>query len=155
MSLGAMIETQEIELRPAVAADFDFARGIHHAGMRWLGERLLGCWDDAAQDARFKRKFVLAEVRVIVAGGDDAGYLQTAVEDDVVVIKELHIDEAFQNRAIGTKVLGLLLAEARRLAKPMTVSVVAFNPALAFYKRAGFRIVSERDQRFQLRHDNR
>ncbi len=149
-----MIETHEIDLRPAVAADFDFARGLHHAGMRWLGERLHGRWDDAAQDARFEQKFVLREVRIVVAGGDDAGYLQTAVDGGDVVIKELHIDAAFQNRGIGTKVLRMLLAEARRKTMPLAVTVVAFNPALAFYQRAGFRIVSEQDQRFRLRHEN-
>jgi len=155
MNSGVVSEIQGLELRPAVAADFAFARGVHHTGMRWLGERLLGHWDVALQDARFEQKFVLDEVRIIVTGGDSAGYLQTAVEADGVVLKELHIDAAFQNRGIGTKVLGLLLGEARRIARPMTVTVVKFNPALAFYQRAGFRIISEQDQRYHLRHENK
>jgi hypothetical protein len=29
-----------IELRPAVAADYHFARTVHHAGMRWIAERV-------------------------------------------------------------------------------------------------------------------
>jgi ribosomal protein S18 acetylase RimI-like enzyme len=147
-------EAQDVKLRAAVAADFGFARGVHHAGMRWLGERLHGRWDDVRQDTRFKQKFVVDEVCIIVAGGDDAGYVQTADEAGSIVIKELHVDEAFQNRGIGTKVLRMLLAEARRMAKPMMVTVVTFNPALAFYQRAGFRIVSEQDQRFCLRYEN-
>jgi ribosomal protein S18 acetylase RimI-like enzyme len=154
MSLLVTSEAQDVALRAAVAADFGFARGIHHAGMRWLGERLHGRWDDVLQDTRFKQKFVVDEVRIIVAGGDDAGYVQTADEAGSIVIKELHVDEAFQNRGIGTNVLRMLLAEARRMAKPMMVTVVTFNPALAFYQRAGFRIVSEQDQRFRLRYDN-
>ena len=102
----------------------------------------------------FKLKFVVDEVRIIVAGGDDVGYAQAADETGSIEIKELHVDEALQNRGIGTKVLRMLLAEARRMAKPMMVTVVTFNPALAFYQRAGFRIVSEQDQRFRLRYDN-
>ena len=102
----------------------------------------------------FKLKFVVDEVRIIVAGGDDVGYVQAADEAGSIEIKELHIDEALQNRGIGTKVLRMLLAEARRMAKPKMVTVVTFNPALAFYQRAGFRIVSEQDQRFRLRYDN-
>ena len=155
MSPNVVSKAQDLELRPAAASDFAFARGVHHAGMRWLGERLHGHWDDVVQDTRFEQKFVVEEVRIIAAGGDDAGYLQIAVDADHVVIKELHIDEAFQNRGIGTRVLRLLLAEARGIAKPMTVTVVKFNPALAFYQRAGFRIVSEQDQRFRLRHENK
>ena len=154
MSLLVTSEAQDVALRAAVAADFGFARGIHHAGMRWLGERLHGRWDDVLQDTRFKQKFVVDEVRIIVAGGDDAGYVQTADEAGSIEINELHVDEAFQNRGIGTKVLRMLLAEARRMAKPMMVTVVTFNPALAFYQRAGFRIVSEQDQRFCLRYEN-
>jgi ribosomal protein S18 acetylase RimI-like enzyme len=137
-----------VRLRAAEAADYDFARRVHHAGMRWIGERLLGCWDEAAQDARFQGKFVLAEVRVIVAGGDDGGYLQVAAGAGALELKELHIAAPFQKRGIGSEVLRLVLADARRLAKPATVSVVKFNPALAFYQRAGFRIVGQDDQRF-------
>ena len=144
-----------MHLRAAGAADYDFARRIHHAGMRWIGERLHGSWDYAVQDARFKQKFVLEEVCIIVADGDDAGYLQAAVVENNIVLKDLHIDEAFQNRGIGSQVLRALLAEARRIAKSVTVSVVKFNPALAFYERAGFRIVSEPDKfRYLLRHQN-
>jgi len=54
-----------IELRAALPTDYDFARGVHHAGMRWIAERLFG-WDDAAQAEKFARQFVLAEARVIV-----------------------------------------------------------------------------------------
>jgi ribosomal protein S18 acetylase RimI-like enzyme len=152
---SGMTVDQHITLRTAQAADFAFARAVHHAGMRWLGERLLGHWDGALQDKRFAQKFVREEVRIIVAGDADAGYIQTADEAGAVVIKELHIDEAFQNRGIGTGVLHLVLAEARRMTKPVTVTVVTFNPALAFYQRAGFRVVSEQDQRFSLRHENK
>jgi ribosomal protein S18 acetylase RimI-like enzyme len=142
-----------VRLRAAAAPDYEFARRIHHAGMRWLGERLHGEWDQIVQNARFEQKFVLEEVRVIVVDGEDAGYIQTAVETEDILIKELHIGDTFQNRGAGTEVLRMLLAEAQRIAKPMTVSVVKFNPALAFYERAGFRVMSEKDQRVVLRHE--
>jgi ribosomal protein S18 acetylase RimI-like enzyme len=155
MNSSVSREAPGVRLRAATATDREFARQLHHAGMRWLGERLHGKWDHAVQDARFKQKFVLEEVRVIVADEEDAGYLQTADVGGEVVLKELHITEAFQNRGIGTEVLRMLLAEARRTAKPVAVTVVKFNPAVAFYERAGFRIVSEQDQyRYFLRHQN-
>jgi ribosomal protein S18 acetylase RimI-like enzyme len=145
-------EAPIVRLRAAETADFDFARRIHHAGMRWLGERLHGGWDDAVQDNRFKGKFVLVEVRVIVADGNDAGYLQVAVVADALDLKELHIDASFQNRGIGAEVLRLLLAEAHGLGKAMTVNVVEFNPARAFYERAGFRVVRRETHKLYMRH---
>jgi ribosomal protein S18 acetylase RimI-like enzyme len=154
MSFPAMHKTQiGVRLRGAAAPDYEFAQSVHHAGMRWLGERLHGEWDQTVQNARFEQKFVLEEVRVIVVDGEDVGYVQTAVETEDISIKELHIGETFQNRCIGTEVLRMLRAEAQRIAKPMTVSVVKFNPALAFYERAGFQVMSEKDQRVLLRHE--
>ncbi len=91
-------ETQIVRLRAAEAADYDFARRIHHAGMRWIGERLFG-GDDAFQDARFERRFVLAEVRVIVADGKDAGYLQVALGNDALDVKNCHIDASLPEPA--------------------------------------------------------
>ena len=61
-------ETSIVRLRPATGVDYDFARRVHHGGMRWIAERLFGPWDAAAQDEKFKRQFVLDEVRIIVAG---------------------------------------------------------------------------------------
>ncbi len=101
-----------------------------------------------------RRNLFRTRSEIVEANGENAGYLQTAVGPDEVVLKELHIDQAFQNRGIGSEVLRMLLAEAARLSKPVTVTVVTFNPALAFYRRAGFRIVSEQDQRFRLCHNN-
>ncbi len=146
-------ETQIVRLRAAKAADYDFARRVHHAGMRWIGERLLGGWDDAFQNVRFRGKFVLAEVRVIVVDSEDAGYLQVAAGKDAVELKELHIDAAFQNRGIGSEVMRLLVAEAREMAMPISVSVVEFNPARAFYERVGFRVVGQEEHKLLMRHD--
>jgi ribosomal protein S18 acetylase RimI-like enzyme len=139
-----------IRLRAASAADYGFARGVHHAGMRWIAERLSG-WDDAAQDEKFERQFVLPEVRIIALDEQDVGYLQAVEEPDALWLKELHVAAAFQNRGIGTQVLRQLCAEAERMGKPMTVGVVKFNPARALYERAGFRIVGEDAHKFYLR----
>jgi GNAT superfamily N-acetyltransferase len=141
-----------LRLRAASPADYDFARGVHHAGMRWIAERLSG-WDDAAQAAKFERQFVLAEVRIIVVDGRDVGYLQAAEEPDAFLLKELHVAAPFQNRGIGTAVLRRLFVEAQEMEKPMTVGVVKFNPACKLYKRLGFRAVGEDAHKFHMRRD--
>jgi GNAT superfamily N-acetyltransferase len=139
-------------MRAASSTDYAFARAIHHTGMRWIAERLFG-WDDATQDAKFERQFVLPEVRIIVLHDQDIGYLQVVEEPDAVLLKELHVAVSFQNRGIGTEVLRRLFEEAQRMGKPMAVGVVKFNPARALYERLGFRIVGEDAQKFYLRRD--
>jgi len=146
-------EVPTIRLRPATVADYDFTRRVHHSGMRWIAERLFGPWDDAAQDEKFKRQFVLAEVRIIVMGTNDIGYLQLGVGDEELFLRELHIDAPFQNRGIGRQVLRFVLAEADD--KPVTVAVVKFNPARALYERCGFRTFREDDHKFYMRNDGR
>jgi GNAT superfamily N-acetyltransferase len=141
-----------VQLRAAKPADYDFARRVHHAGMRWISERLFG-WDEAAEDAKFERQFVLAETRVIVLGGEDVGYLQAAEEADALFLKELHVAAAFQRRGVGAEVLRQLVVEAGRIGKPMTVSVVKFNPARELYKRNGFRLTHEDTHKIYLRRD--
>jgi ribosomal protein S18 acetylase RimI-like enzyme len=142
-----------IALRAAAASDYDFARILHHAGMRWIGERLAGGWDDAAQDQKFASQFVSSEVRIIVLGDRDVGYLQLADEADALFLKDLHVLAPFQNRGIGTAALRMLFAEAGRAGKAMTVGVVKFNPARALYARLGFRLVREDEHKLHLRRD--
>src|SRR5262245_48343577 len=127
------VAATDIALRAALPADCEFARTVHHAGMRWIAERLFG-WDDAAQDEKFERQFVLSEVRIIAMRAQDIGYLQADVQGDALLLKELHIAAAFQNRGIGTAVLRRLFAEAERMGKPITVGVVKFNPARTLYR---------------------
>lgn len=146
-------EVPTVRLRPATVADYDFTRRVHHSGMRWIAEQLFGPWDDAAQDEKFKRQFVLDEVRVIVIEAGDVGYLQLGIGDKELFLRELHIDAPFQNCGIGTDTLRLLLAEAKAAGKPMVVAVVKLNPACALYKRCGFRTFREDEYKFYMRHD--
>ena len=127
--------------------------------MRWIAERLFG-WDDATQDAKFERQFVLPEVRIIVLHDQDVGYLQVVEEPDAVLLKELHVAASFQNRGIGTEVLRRqggdtldIVDLCRARGKPVAVGVVKFNPGRALYERLGFRIVGEDVQKFYLRRD--
>lgn len=108
------VSLASIELRPAVPADYHFARTVHHAGMRWIAERLFG-WDGASQDEKFKGQFVLSEVRIIVMRGRDVGYLQAAEKSDALFLKDFHVAAAFQKLGIGAEVLRRLCAEAEHM----------------------------------------
>ena len=77
---------RNIEMRAALAADYEHARSHHHAGMRWIAERLVG-WDDEEQAAKFQRQFVLSEIRIIMAEGEEVGYLQIAELPDAFLLK--------------------------------------------------------------------
>ncbi len=108
-------------------------------------------WDDQEQAAKFRRQFVLSEIRIVMVDGAEVGYLQVAELPDALLLKELHISAPFQNRGIGSVVLRQLFAEANQIGKPLTVGVVKFNPALRLYQRLGFKIVDEDGHKFYMR----
>lgn len=51
---------------------------------------------------------------------------------------------------IGSTVLKTLLNEAETQNKPITLSVVKFNPAVRFYERHGFHITHEDEFKFYM-----
>jgi GNAT superfamily N-acetyltransferase len=150
--------TPPVALRPAQAADMAFCRRIDRETMRWIVEELFGGWDDALQDEHFARKWRVEEVRIITVatGGvwQDAGWLQTAPGDDAVFLKEIYLDPPFHRQGIGTRVLQLLIDEARRQSKAVTLGVVKINPARRLYERLGFRITHDEEHKCYMRRES-
>jgi ribosomal protein S18 acetylase RimI-like enzyme len=143
-----------VALRPAIVADLAFCRRIDHETMRPIVDQLFG-WDEARQDGNFARKWRVDEVRIItVAAGDawrDAGWLQTAPLDDAVFLKEIYLDPPFHRLGIGTRVMQIVIDEAQRQSKAVTLGVVKINPARRLYERLGFRITHDDEYKFYMR----
>ena len=141
-----------VSLRPADPSDLAFAQRLYYAEMRWIVERLFG-WDDATEDVKFARQFVVDETRIITLDGRDIGWLQSAVETDQIFLKQIYVTGEFQRRGIGTQIMQRLFEEADRHGKPVTLGVVKINPALALYQRLGFRTTHEDQYKFYMRRD--
>jgi ribosomal protein S18 acetylase RimI-like enzyme len=137
-------------LRPAVPSDRAWLWRTKRTCMRSYVEQTWGIWDEASQRAHFDTGFVLSEIRVIVGDGVDAGYISAAVEDGQLRLFNIMIDPAFQNRGLGTAVLGWLQGEARALGLPLRLQVLRVNPARALYERLGFRVVEETLTHFRM-----
>jgi GNAT superfamily N-acetyltransferase len=145
-----------IALRPARAADLAFCRRIDHETMRWIIDELFG-WEEARQVDNFARKWRVEEARIItVAAGDawqDAGWLQTAPCDDAILLKEIYLDPPFQRQGIGTRVMQIVIDEAQRQSKAVTLGVVKINPARRLYERLGFHTTHDDEYKFYMRRD--
>jgi ribosomal protein S18 acetylase RimI-like enzyme len=139
-----------IVLRPAQAADLTFCRRITHDTMRWIVEQLFG-WDEAQQVEKFARQWNVDEVSIITVGGEDAGWLQTAPVEDAVFLKQIYLDRPFQRQGIGTRVMQIVIDEAQRDGKAVTLGVVKSNPARHLYERLGFRTTGEDEYKFYMR----
>ena len=118
--------------------------------MRGMIERLFG-WDQTREERNFAAFFKVDEVKIIVADGQDVGWIQEQVEDKTINLGSFYVMPAMQGRGIGTKVLDILLTRAADQSKAMTLAVVKINPARHFYEKRGFRITHEDQHKFYMR----
>jgi GNAT superfamily N-acetyltransferase len=145
-----------IALRPAQAADLAFCRRIEHETMRWIIDDLFG-WDEAKQVENFARAWRAEEVRIITVGAADgrrdAGWLQTAPDDDAIFVKSIYLDRPFQRQGIGARVMRIVIDEAQQQSKAVTLGVVKINPARRLYGRLGFYVMEDDEYKFYMRRD--
>jgi predicted acetyltransferase/GNAT superfamily N-acetyltransferase len=146
------VEAALIALRSAQREDFAFWRRVKHDTMRWIAEQLFG-WDEQGQDERFASQWRLDETRIITYAYDNVGWLQTRPGDDAVFLASIYLDTPVHGRGIGTQVMQIVIDEARRNGKAVTLDVVKINPARRLYERLGFRTTGEDEYKFYMRRE--
>jgi ribosomal protein S18 acetylase RimI-like enzyme len=130
-----------ITLRPARPQDFAFCQRLYVEGAG--KSRAEPRTDEAWQIESCARQWPSAEVRIIRVAGNDVGWLQTAPTDDATDLGQLYVARGFQRQGIGRGVLQVLIGEARRDGKAITLGVASINPARRLYERLGFRVTHE------------
>jgi GNAT superfamily N-acetyltransferase len=134
------------------SCSFVFARDLYFETMRGMIERLFG-WDQSREERNFAEFFKVEEARIIIADGQDVGWIQEQVEERTINLGSFYVMPAMQRRGIGTKVLDILLTRAADQSKAMTLAVVKINPARYFYEKRRFRITHEDQLKFYMRAD--
>jgi GNAT superfamily N-acetyltransferase len=136
-------------LRQAHPRDLPFCARLYFAEMDHIISRL--GLDMARQWESFARQWHEAEVRIITMSGEDIGWLQTKTTDSTLFLGQLYLSRHIQRQGIGTRVLQMLIEEARRAGKPVTLAVVKINPARRLYERLGFQCTHEDRHRVYMR----
>jgi GNAT superfamily N-acetyltransferase len=146
-------------LRPAHPRDFPFCEHLYFAEMDHIITQL--GLDMARQRESFARQWHVAEVRIITMSGEDIGWLQTKTSDSTLFLGQLYLSVHMQRQGIGTRVLQMLIEEARRAGKPITpwcgedqpsapplralgLSAHARRPAQGLYAAGDRRLISGR-----------
>lgn len=142
----------DVRLRTAVAADFDFLYHLRQVTMKRYVEVIWG-WDEEAQQQRFTAAFNPALSQIIVVGDQDVGELTLEERNDELYLKGIYIVPAYQNRGVGTAVLHHLLAQAQTRRQPVTLRVFKMNPARQLYERLGFIIIGESEPYYMMKYE--
>ncbi len=80
---------------------------------------------------------------MILAEGRPAGRLYVARWPGEICIVDIALLPERRNRGIGTKLLEDLICESEASAKPSSIHVERFNPALRLYARLGFEVAED------------
>ena len=140
-----------VTFRPASVEDFEYCKRLYFEGMQRIIDELK--LDPIAQAASFGQQWEHAQVRILMKGGQDVGWMQTFPREDGLFLAQLYIDGAFQGRGIGTQAMHHLIGEAAAAGQAVCLDVVKINRALRLYERLGFRITGEEERKFYMRRD--
>jgi len=151
----------EPELRVAAADDADFLVAVLYRADEGL-LRAQGDWDEEAF-LRESRQRTYEEVAgrveesttyVIQVDGADVGRLRLVRPGHEVYVAGIQILPEYQEQGIGTRVLGMVAAEAVAGRLPVTLHVGKQNPrARRLYERLGFKVVEDQGKRERMATD--
>jgi ribosomal protein S18 acetylase RimI-like enzyme len=107
-------------------------------------------WDEEFQQQRFEREYPLHQTFLVAHGVMTAGFIVLKCESKALHLSLLLLHPDFHSLGIGTRVMELVLAQAKSLRAPVTLSCFRRNDqALKFYNRHGFHTTHE-DEHFSI-----
>jgi ribosomal protein S18 acetylase RimI-like enzyme len=145
------IGEQEVHLEPASPADESFMY-ITFASTRTEELAATG-WSDEqkaqflrmqfeAQRQSYLQQVPDAEYSVVRCGEIAVGRLIIERTPTEVHIVDIALLTPFRGQGIGSVLMGRIFHEAEKAGKPVRLFVEKFNPALPWYERMGFEVVS-------------
>ena len=139
-----------IGFRRATERDLDFLYALHVATMKEYVAKTWG-WDDAQQEAAYRRNHDPAEIQIITHDGSDIGMISIEEGAEDVFVPHIEISPEYQGRGIGSSILRRIMADAALRQKTVSLRVLRVNPARSLYERLGFKIVEETPTHFSMR----
>jgi ribosomal protein S18 acetylase RimI-like enzyme len=136
--------------RQARTSDDAFVSAIYFETQRELIERLFGWRGDAEERARFAKHYDRANTRILRVDGRDAGWWTVRRGPDIA-LDAIYLAPAFQNRGIGTALLGRLIAEGKASELAVRLSTAKLNRARGLYERLGFTVVHDDEYKVYMK----
>lgn len=143
-----------LSLRPATDADLPFLSALY--GSTRANELATTGWPEATkalfvvqqfsgQHGEYLQRFPELERCIIEAGGSAIGRIYVNLTGATCHLVDISMMPEFRGCGRGTALIADLMAHAARATKPVTLSVLASNPAARLYARMRFRFTEKTD----------
>ncbi len=136
------IRKDPITLAPATSEDYNFTHKLTRSNMETYVVKYWGGWNESV----FRTNFERTENLVLRLGIERVGFVRLESAGEVLVIEDVQILPAYQNRGLGGWMLDQVCEAAINRGLP-AVRLRCFkdNPARRLYARYGFRLVEDTD----------
>ncbi len=142
----------EVSARPIEAADQGFLQSLFACTR--ADEFAAAGWDDAVLDSFLAQQFDLqhryyqehyadADFLLLLRRGEPIGRLYWWAQGAHATLIDISLLPRERGRGVGTALLALLTAQARRLGQSVGLHVEPANPARRLYERFGFEVVAD------------
>lgn len=136
-------QATEFTLQPARSEDRERLADLRAEVLRDDLTRL-GRFDEERVRERFRRAFEPRWTWIITGPGSALiGCIALRAEAGGRLLEHFYIDPAYQNRGIGSRVLGAVLEKDEAKDAVVRLNVLQGSPARRLYERFGFRAYSE------------
>jgi GNAT superfamily N-acetyltransferase len=135
----------DYSLRTCSESDFNFVFDLNKKNMQKYVDVLRG-WNDDHERKDMRKQFRPGLDQIVVADGRNIGFLSVIAHADCIQLRHIEIDPEYQNRGIGSEIIQHVVDTGRKAGVPVTLAVLAVNPAMRLYERLGFVAVETIDQ---------
>lgn len=140
------------ELRDAKTDDREWLDALRRAAYAELFDLTWGGWDEERHQRHFADSWTRGGIQVVEVDGRAVGMLQLAEREGDVVLAEVQLLPAEQNRGLGTQLVVDVVARARAQGRDTVLSTGLKNErAVQLYLRLGFEETARDEARVHMR----
>jgi len=144
--------SSDLGLRKASAPDSEFIYEVKKAALREYVEQTWG-WDENFQREYHRLHFVPSATEIILCKGESIGWMIVNRLPERIDIADICILPAYQNRGIGSYLIGQILEEAQQKRLPVSLQVLKVNRAKHLYERLGFSVTGDTETHYRMIRD--
>ena len=143
---------KDIQRRQATQADYDFLHDLHQQTFRLYVEQTWG-WDDQQQVELFRQSHQNLDespFEILCLEEKEIGCIAIEDKGDFLFLDYIAILPDYQNRGLGTQLIGELLELGKSRGIQVRLNVIKVNPARKLYERLGFQVVGSDEYRYYM-----